>query len=185
MIDILNLLSEKWLELMWRVTWQGGVFIGVIFLITRIFRRLSPTIKHLLWMLVIVKFLIMPFVTMPIALPAFPTIVHEPPVRPVIIFPEHIIEKFTEPELRAILYHELAHIKRKDILTNWFQILTQILYFFNPLVWYANRQIRIEREQACDDRVLEGGKEERKSYADALLKVVEICSVRERDLPSV
>ncbi|MES2794150.1 MAG: carboxypeptidase regulatory-like domain-containing protein [Planctomycetota bacterium] len=55
---------------------------------------------------------------------------------------------------RYALLHELAHIERRDVL--W-QLLGQLavgLYWFNPLAWYAIRRLRIEREWACDDRVV-------------------------------
>ena len=52
--------------------------------------------------------------------------------------------------LRAILAHELAHIRRADYLINLAQLCTEALLFFNPFVWWINRQIQTEREAACD-----------------------------------
>ncbi len=325
MIDALNLLSGRWLELMWRVTWQGTIFIAVMFLVTRLCKRLSPTIKHVLWMLVIVKFLIMPFAVVPVTyyqelsvdsnplsaeravdgtavpeereknegllssersvppaaldaqplsqLSGSPTAlefssqlqpaemvgsfsraagprpardwplilfavwlcgvmslltavifrsvqlqkrlstsklvvegdrllvlaseaakavgVRTPAIkltgafrsplvcgllRPTLVLPQHVTEEFNDAELRAIIRHELAHVKRLDVFTNWLQVAAQVFYFFNPLVWFANRQTRLEREQACDDWVLQLSGGERKTYADTLVKVVELCS---------
>jgi len=52
--------------------------------------------------------------------------------------------------LRAAIAHELAHIRRHDFLINQIQLLVEALLFFNPAVWWVSRQIRIEREAACD-----------------------------------
>jgi TonB family protein len=72
---------------------------------------------------------------------------------------------------RAVLTHELAHVKRNDGLVHVLVQLASSVYWFNPLIWYAARRERIERERACDDQVLTlGGAPE--DYADHLVQVV-------------
>jgi beta-lactamase regulating signal transducer with metallopeptidase domain len=59
--------------------------------------------------------------------------------------------------IRAALLHELAHIKRNDLNMQSLAQLACSVYWFNPLVWFAAHQLRVEREQACDDFVLRYG----------------------------
>jgi len=75
--------------------------------------------------------------------------------RPRIILPEQMISKLSISDIRYIILHELCHYKRKDLFINYVMCLLQILYWFNPLVWLAFKEMRLEREIACDHTVLE------------------------------
>ena len=89
--------------------------------------------------------------------------------RPVVIFPENV-ETWTVGRRRLVLLHELGHVKRLDWLTQLLGSLACALYWFNPLAWLAARQLRLERELACDDLVLRSGSAPR-DYARELLDI--------------
>ncbi len=72
-------------------------------------------------------------------------------LRPVILFPASALAGLTPDQLEAILAHELAHIRRYDYLVNLLQTVIETLLFYHPAVWWVSRQIRIERENCCDD----------------------------------
>ncbi len=71
-----------------------------------------------------------------------------------IVFPKHLSDDLTDNEMRYVLLHELSHYKNKDIFINYMLCFFQIIYWFNPLVWFAFNQMRTDREIACDITVL-------------------------------
>lgn len=79
-------------------------------------------------------------------------------------------EAWPRDRRRAVLLHELAHVKRRDCLSQLIAQLACCVHWFNPLIWLASHRMLIERERACDDRVLEAG-ERPSDYAQHLLEV--------------
>ena len=75
-----------------------------------------------------------------------------------------------DAQLRSVLLHELAHIKRRDPLVQWLSQIACALHWWNPLVWLAAWRLHVERERACDDLVLSRGVRP-SSYAEHLLEV--------------
>jgi len=92
--------------------------------------------------------------------------------RPMILLPADITDWTTADERRAMLRHELAHIERRDHWTNLLPTLLDVIFFFHPLVRYACRQLSLEMEMACDDRVVSIGAGA-EAYAESILKVAE------------
>ncbi len=77
--------------------------------------------------------------------------------RPVILAPAGWIESLAPDELRALLAHEVAHVKRRDVLANLIQRLVEISVFFHPGTWLASRGITLAREELCDAWALNTG----------------------------
>jgi len=71
--------------------------------------------------------------------------------RPVIFLPATALTGLTEAQLRSVIAHELAHIRRFDPFVNLFQVFVETLLFYHPAVWWLNKKIRAEREHCCDE----------------------------------
>ncbi|MBI5916978.1 MAG: M48 family metalloprotease [Bacteroidetes bacterium] len=72
-------------------------------------------------------------------------------LKPIILMPLGAVNNLTPAQVEAILAHELAHIARHDYLLNLMQSVVEILFYFNPAVWWISSNIRTERENCCDD----------------------------------
>jgi beta-lactamase regulating signal transducer with metallopeptidase domain len=72
-------------------------------------------------------------------------------LKPVILLPIIAFSELTPQQIEFILAHELAHIRRHDQLVNYIQTIVETLLFYHPAAWWISRQIRIERENCCDD----------------------------------
>lgn len=72
-------------------------------------------------------------------------------VRPRLILPTGFVGAVTEKQLEWVLLHELAHIRRRDLVVSLFQRIARIVHVLNPAVWIANRMVDRCREFACDD----------------------------------
>jgi beta-lactamase regulating signal transducer with metallopeptidase domain len=94
--------------------------------------------------------------------------------RPTIILPQDILQTLSPEELGPVLLHELAHIRRRDMLVHWLAEIARAVHWFNPAAWLAVRQVAALQELACDEAVLARLEPAlQTNYGLAILKVAE------------
>jgi beta-lactamase regulating signal transducer with metallopeptidase domain len=92
--------------------------------------------------------------------------------RPAVVVPRSLWNQLTSAELQQIILHEMAHLDRGDDWTNLLQKLLRALSPLNPALFWAERNLCLERERACDDAVLDTAGNPR-AYASCLTKLAE------------
>ncbi|MBW0178317.1 M56 family metallopeptidase [Sediminibacterium sp.] len=97
-------------------------------------------------------------------------------IKPMILVPVASINHLTVAQLEAVILHEMAHIKRYDYLVNILLSVAEISLFFNPFTQLLSKQIRKERENSCDDWVLQF-QYSAETYATALLRIAQLQTV--------
>ncbi|MBN1906364.1 MAG: TonB family protein [Deltaproteobacteria bacterium] len=106
-------------------------------------------------------------------------------IHPRLLLPARVAEKLSHAELTYIFMHELGHLKRHDIGVAWIFTFLHILQWFNPLVWLAFYQMRIDQESACDSAVLSRiNNNQTIDYANTIISFLEsFC--KSRKLPAL
>lgn len=97
--------------------------------------------------------------------------------RPRILLPE-ACEEIGNDALLDILYHEMAHVARRDYFWASLSDLICQVVFFHPAMWQARKQMRVQRELACDLAVVAARPEHRADYAHTLTRVARLCLTR-------
>jgi bla regulator protein blaR1 len=90
-------------------------------------------------------------------------------LRPVLLLPEGIADRLDAAQLRAIVAHELCHIRRRDNLLAAIHMAVEAIFWFHPLVWWIGARLIEERERACDEEVLRLGNDP-EVYAESILR---------------
>lgn len=99
--------------------------------------------------------------------PALTTTLH-----PYILIPKHMVNEENEENLRFALLHELTHYKRRDHVTCLILLFLNALYWFNPILYFALKEIRKDMETACDYEVVKRlNINERQEYIFAILNL--------------
>ncbi|HUB25987.1 MAG TPA: M56 family metallopeptidase, partial [Tepidisphaeraceae bacterium] len=93
-------------------------------------------------------------------------------LRPVLVMPASLLEVKDSGQLRTIAAHEIIHLRRRDPLMAGVQLLSQAIWWFNPLVWWMNRQINQTRESCCDAEVIANLPCPAEDYAQTLIDVL-------------
>jgi bla regulator protein BlaR1 len=95
-------------------------------------------------------------------------------LRPALLVPRDLGQRLAREELQHVLAHEIAHLKRRDLIASWLMVCAQIVHWFNPLVWLALARCRADRELACDALALSRfPREEATSYGRTILKLLD------------
>jgi|GEM_PF-1463156 len=90
--------------------------------------------------------------------------------RPLIVLPASVLLGWSPDLIEMALLHELAHVRRHDNFVNLIQCIIEALLFFHPVVWWASRWARLERELCCDDLVIARTGQPRR-YAELLAAI--------------
>ena len=93
--------------------------------------------------------------------------------KPMVVLPLALLNNISSAQAEALILHELTHIRTNDYLLNWFLIICETIFFFNPFVAMGCKRIRLEREQHCDISVI-AFEYKPVLYAEALLQAERI-----------
>ncbi len=91
---------------------------------------------------------------------------------PRIVLPESVVTESSTGRVCHVLAHELAHLVRGDLWTNWLLLAARILHWFNPVAWWTVREMQAEREAACDELAFAAlGETDRSAYAATIVEL--------------
>ena len=94
-----------------------------------------------------------------------------------------LLTTLSPEQRRHVLAHEFAHIVRKDHLLRWVEWFSCLLMWWNPLAWYARKELRHNEEICCDNEAFNALGIVAKSYAHTLVDVLEVLSFQESTTP--
>lgn len=104
--------------------------------------------------------------------------------KPRLILPTKLWSELDEAGRRAVIYHELAHLRRRDHWVAWVEAIVGLLYWWHPLVWWIRSRLHAEAEVCCDAWVTSLLPTERRAYAEALLRTKQYSRQETRWVPT-
>ena len=103
---------------------------------------------------------------------------------PIIAVAPSLMEHLDVDDLDRVVLHEWAHVQRRDDLANLLQVVVHALAGWHPAIWWLERRIHAERENACDEMALvQTGSA--KAYAECLVKIAGLASARRDAVPAL
>jgi hypothetical protein len=103
--------------------------------------------------------------------------------RPTLLWPASLVDQLSPTCQRAVLVHELAHLRRRDHWIGWLQLMAGCVWWWHPLYRYVSRQVRANAELACDAWVVNLLPAARRAYAEALIEVSQLLSRKTAPVP--
>lgn len=105
--------------------------------------------------------------------------------KPRLIIPTRLWAELDRSGRRAILCHELAHLRRRDHWVIWLELLVSALWWWHPVVWWARRRLHEEADMCCDAWVTWLMPRGRRAFAEALLKTKRYIDTEDVNVPAV
>lgn len=106
-------------------------------------------------------------------------------LKPVIVLPEYMFQKFDEREIEAVLKHEYCHIRRGHLLVYGVLDLFRVLWYVNPLVHICARNVKNDLEMICDHEVIQGNSYDPECYGMTLLKSLTLIESEPEGVPAL
>lgn len=99
--------------------------------------------------------------------------------KPIILLPVALVNNISAKQAETLILHELTHIRTNDYLLNWFLVIAETIFFFNPFITGLCKKIKLEREKHCDMNVMSF------EYAPALYAETLLLAERMKQLTPV
>ena len=102
-----------------------------------------------------------------------------------LVWPRRLADDDRAADIRGILVHELAHIRRRDHWIAWLEMAARVVWWWNPLGWLILRKLRECAELACDEWVVRLLPNQRRAYAESLVDIYEQASARAMPIAAI
>ena len=100
--------------------------------------------------------------------------------RPIVLLPRRLADESPLDEVRMVLSHEMAHVRRRDLAWGWLPALVECALFFHPLVWLARRELLVAQDAACDAVALRVCRSSPAAYGRLLLRLTDALAASSR-----